>query len=357
MSQQQKPVKPSDKMAANKNPAAWLKRPKLKLLRLIFLLKVEVLVPLEVDTWKTSSMWLFCPMPKSIGSSMKFEERRLDSNTLATKKGELFTTDPNWSTYRDNLRAVGGHTFAAFLGCSPYQSASMAFKKYKGFVKKEEPNHFSREAMAHGKTYEVHAVEITKYLNRIMPCDVVPAKTSLYSVLFEKEGVCLDVAVTPDLLAEGTIYEFKCPWYQRGLHQCPKEWADAWTLKTGTPFGKTEYWAQALLYSIFEGDDSEFIVAVNFVTEEERMMVRYWSFNVTDTARNLVMQTLKEIALCQDSKELTRSKKYRNMVYMIALDGFIQTWDSPVYLLTIDNKLHEESHEDSGQDTDDVPWE
>lgn len=275
------------------------------------------------------------------------EQTDLDSNTVAHRKMEKNTRDSDWNEWRNGLKAVGGHGFASFLGCNPNESARMALKRLREDVKRPEPDGFSLAAMTHGKLYEPYTARLLRHYEPglIQESDIHNGKSTLWTVEFKKEGKTLDVVTTPDILCDEVVYEIKCPYYRQDEYVCPKTWADEW-LKQNQPWGKTAYWAQAALYALMEKKDL-FNVSVNFVTEDELMLVRTFHFQMTDAARELIIDTLKEIACCERGSKLTRTKQYKLQVDKIVDSSFYYKQDTSQWHLHINGLLEEKSSNDT----------
>lgn len=291
-------------------------------------------------------MGISTPM-ESILEQDDFDVRHLDSNTTAFKKDEKSVHDKDWSDWRNGLFAVGGHGFASFLGINPYESARMALARLRGAVPRKEPDGFNLAAITHGKLYEYYAAKLLQHLNPrwIDKKDLEDSKTEVWSLVFEKEGRTIDVAITPDIHSADSIWEIKCPYYGQGNFECPKQWADSWTAKN-KPWGKTAYWAQAALYAVFYGID-DFFVAVNFVTDDEKMLIRTFQFVVTDETKELIISTLGEIACCDKASALIRKQKFKDNVDRIAQNAFISSEDSNEWYLHINGVLEEKSPDDT----------
>lgn len=316
-------------------------------------LEVAVVAPDWVESWRKSSIWTGISAIPSMRDE-EIGEFFLDFGIKATEKDSQFTDSPEWEEWRNALTAVGGHGIASFMGHNPSESAIMALKRHRRLVPREEPSEFSKMAMSHGRIYEPYALAIIKFQWFIDASEVEKPKTTVWSVCFDKPGRTIDVAITPDLYdSSRTVWEVKCPFFGRGHYTCPKEWAKAW-LERANPWGKTGYFCQALLYAIFK-KAKEFVVAVNFVTEEEKMYIKYFHFDVTPRAKKFMLATLEEICLCEDPKKLMRSKKYKDYVDFLALDSFIHETESNIWALHINGLLEEQSEDDSGQDTYQIP--
>lgn len=272
--------------------------------------------------------------------------------------GEKSVDDPEWSRWRDSLeKTIGGHSFASFLGVNPSESAKMAWHRYNGTRTRPPPDPFGLKAMNHGKDHERYAQQIYKDFLLICEEYVIQPKTYLASWGTEK----LLLALSPDLFLHThhelatRMAEFKCPYYAHDSFARVEEFRDWWLAKY-PEYGRSLYWAQVLLYTVLLAPEcDDFHVGVLFVNEaDERMVMQFYEYRVTDEARQLVEETLDEIAR---GKIGNRTKQYKQRIEDICKRSFLCSAQSQIWSLHVNGAvLEEQSEDDPGQDAQSIPW-
>jgi len=249
-------------------------------------------------------------------------------------------SDPDWETWRDSQKCIGGSSLAAILGLSTYESPRAALQRCSGLKEKAKPNAMAERAMAHGRKYESYAKAIIKY-----KADVVPQETRSYIYrLSDKFGNNLNVCVSPDMESTDHIWEIKCPYFGKDNASSSAEFQSVWMDKNN-PLGKPAYFVQAAFYAWLRKKCS-FSVVVCFVFDDEQLSLTEYSYEMTEELEHYFCETFLALMTVRIGKyrvsALDRQKTESFLSNHLTLLTIYNHWT-----LSISNELEEQTEDDA----------
>ena len=281
-----------------------------------------------------------------------------DCNDLALYLLEIVSTKhPKWEDWHRINRAIGGSTVAALMGHDTCTSPKQALKVHCFLESKKEPSDYGRMAMGHGRYFEPYCMSLLrKWKPGKFDYTAVPMSQlfRLHSKSLQRD---LLLTTTPDYYDGSVVLEIKCPYVGSKREDGDAEaFQDFWSTKHPV-CGRTSYFLQAAFYTWLarSRDVQRFYVAVMFVVNNERMCVKLWEYQVSESLDCFFAEFFKRLMNTQPDRFVIR-KHFREQGDALCRDHFISYETSGLYTpLPGGHVLEEQTEDDTWDDSDCVP--